>query len=504
MSWYRVTLANDPRQTAFGFLEPAPPRQPAARSRAPSPPPAYQPAPEPAPTPLGAAGPQDRLPVPPWYGRWPFVLSYGMGVDSTAVLVLLHASGMRPDLIVFADTGSERPETYAYLDEIQAWLARVGFPPVTVVRKVPGEDIAYRTLEQNCLVNNMLPSLAYGGHMHGCSLKWKVYPIDQYVKSTVLAQRAWAEGGRVVRAIGYDDSDADNERRRRFATRGGSDDDGVNVYYYPLQVAHWDREECIRRIQAAGLPVPPKSACFFCPSTKPWELLDLAIRHPDLAFRIVQMEMGAGPNLETIDGLWGEGVKGTDGGVPRPGSMSEFLLEWMLDGRAYDRMPRPGEAVPFELRRGTAGRVFTHLPVLSRRDESWDVDRGALASLAEEGRRASIALRHRVEAAYGVGSVERLIAEGKARSARRKRLARGRALWTRVAQRADWLSATPRPATAPGDDSARPGTAGRERAKAAAQWDRTAAKLAEDRAELAPLVEEFGRARLAREPEPGE
>lgn len=61
------------------------------------------------------------------------VVAYGMGVDSTAMLVGLHQRGVRPDLILFADTGGEKPETYAYLPIIQAWLERVGFPPVVVV-----------------------------------------------------------------------------------------------------------------------------------------------------------------------------------------------------------------------------------------------------------------------------------------------------------------------------------------------------------------------------------
>jgi 3'-phosphoadenosine 5'-phosphosulfate sulfotransferase (PAPS reductase)/FAD synthetase len=38
-------------------------------------------------------------------------VSFGAGVDSTAMLVALRAAGIRPDVITFADTGGERPET---------------------------------------------------------------------------------------------------------------------------------------------------------------------------------------------------------------------------------------------------------------------------------------------------------------------------------------------------------------------------------------------------------
>lgn len=43
------------------------------------------------------------------------VPAYGIGVDSTSVLVKLKRLGIRPDLILTADVGLEWPETYAYL-----------------------------------------------------------------------------------------------------------------------------------------------------------------------------------------------------------------------------------------------------------------------------------------------------------------------------------------------------------------------------------------------------
>ena len=34
----------------------------------------------------------------------------------------------------------------------------------------------------------------------------------------------------------------------------------------------WDLERCKQEIADAGLPIPPKSACFFCPNQKPEEV----------------------------------------------------------------------------------------------------------------------------------------------------------------------------------------------------------------------------------------
>jgi hypothetical protein len=100
----------------------------------------------------------------------PLVVAYGLGVNSTAMLVEFVRRDIQPDLILFADTGGEKPETYGYLPVIQNYLARIGFPAVVTVRYVP-KWAAYRTLEQQCLHTGTLPSLAYGGK--SCSQKYK-------------------------------------------------------------------------------------------------------------------------------------------------------------------------------------------------------------------------------------------------------------------------------------------------------------------------------------------
>ena len=39
------------------------------------------------------------------FGDDPIVVAYGAGVDSTAMLVGLHRLGVRPAMLLFADTG---------------------------------------------------------------------------------------------------------------------------------------------------------------------------------------------------------------------------------------------------------------------------------------------------------------------------------------------------------------------------------------------------------------
>jgi hypothetical protein len=250
--------------------------------------------------------------------RPPLVVAYGVGVDSTAMLVGLHQKGYRPDLILFADVGGEKPETYAYIPVMQKWLAKVGFPPIVTVRYRPQEG-HYTTLEESCLVLGTLPSWAF--HRKGCSLKWKRDPQDRYVWSWEPAVEAWRAGLKVSKCIGFDCGSTDQKRGRKLTS------DRWYNYIYPLIEWKWDRERCIEEIRAAGLPVPVKSACFFCPSTKPEELIQLHKKHPDLCERIKAMETAAAPRqrLRKIKGLWGEERAATKNKPASTGRMTDFL-----------------------------------------------------------------------------------------------------------------------------------------------------------------------------------
>lgn len=247
-----------------------------------------------------------------------------MGVDSTAVLVLWARTSIVPDLILFADLGAESPTTYAYRQVIDRFLERVGFPPITVVKYAPGHG-HYNSILTDCLIKGMLPSLAYGGK--GCSMKWKVQPQTAYLKTWPLAIRAWSNGQRIRHAIGYDAGPKDSRRGVE------SHDNELEEFYFPLRDAGWDRERCIREIsndpilmdigQALGVPhLPPKSACVFCPSSKPEEVSFMATSNPMSASQALLVEAEAAPRSTTVGGLWRSATKA------RPAAWSDYLADF--------------------------------------------------------------------------------------------------------------------------------------------------------------------------------
>lgn len=59
---------------------------------------------------------------------------------------------------------------------------------------------------------------------------------------------------------------------------------------YPLREWGLSREDCGRIIVNAGLPLPPKSACFFCPAMKEAEIRLLAETEPEYYRMALEME----------------------------------------------------------------------------------------------------------------------------------------------------------------------------------------------------------------------
>jgi hypothetical protein len=192
------------------------------------------------------------------------IVSFGGGVNSAAMLVGLHERRIVPDAILFADTGGEKPETYEFIDLMRTWAVRNMDCGIVAL----ANDGMYETLENECLKKHTLPSLVFG--WRSCSDKYKLRPQQKYVKRAFPDEEIrWAVG-----------IDAGETHRRK----------GFDNCWHPLIEWGWDREACIGALKRNALPVPTKSACFFCPASTKSEVKHLAAVHPDLFKRAVEME----------------------------------------------------------------------------------------------------------------------------------------------------------------------------------------------------------------------
>jgi hypothetical protein len=201
----------------------------------------------------------------------------------------------------------------------------------------------YTTLEGNCLSNETLPSEAF--NLGSCSCKWKHEPMDRFLHGYKRPKKpGWLERndfGKPIKLIGYDATETKSGKRAKWAKVS---DDGVAFLKFPLVEWGWSREDCIREIAAEGLPVPMKSACFFCPNQKPCELRYMADKHPELflrALRIEEVARRGRHGLRKVDGLWSrdrakEGTESWTKWAKREGLLSDaearagFTLESLI------------------------------------------------------------------------------------------------------------------------------------------------------------------------------
>jgi Phosphoadenosine phosphosulfate reductase family len=207
------------------------------------------------------------------------IVSFGGGVNSTAMLIGMCERSERPDAILFADTGGEKPKTYEHVQEMQRWCYAKGFPEIAIVKEGNG-------LEDDCLTRETLPGKAFG--FGSCSERYKVRPQRRWVKERGITDAMWLVGIHI------------GEKHRAERTLNQRDD-----VRFPLIEWEWNQDDCIQAIKRAGLLVPVKSACFFCPAMRKQEVIQLAKDNPDLFQRALDMEDGArdAGGLTTVKGL---------------------------------------------------------------------------------------------------------------------------------------------------------------------------------------------------------
>lgn len=258
----------------------------------------------------------------------PIAWSYGGGKDSSAGILHMYELGIRPDLIIIADVGGEHEHTWQTVEAMDEWCQSVGFPEITITSYY-SPTTRYQSLEGNCLHNDGLPSLAYGGH--SCSLKWKIEAIEDEIwgiEGWEPALSALEQGVRVTRCIGYDYGCADSKRFAKVdKVEKKEEASGKFLHWknrYPLR--EWklsrddldatiaDHPEFVDALEAkTGSRTVRKSSCFFCPAMKVEEVEEMATDYPELALRAAVMEYRAETGkhgLITCNGLGlGRGVK---------------------------------------------------------------------------------------------------------------------------------------------------------------------------------------------------
>lgn len=192
-----------------------------------------------------------------------YILSYGGGVNTVALMIVLIRDGEPLDEVVFSDTGGEVPETYDYLKIAKRYFDDHRIPFRTVQQRPKGTDL-YGTAWRR----KVFPSALW----RWSTRDFKVRPIHKYYRSLDAHINQYI-------GIAYDEIERLKDSRDDFIT---------NIY--PLVDRKMTRADCVATIEDEGLPVPEKSGCYFCPfnSAERWAWLHST--HPDLFQRSIELE----------------------------------------------------------------------------------------------------------------------------------------------------------------------------------------------------------------------
>jgi PP-loop superfamily ATP-utilizing enzyme len=200
------------------------------------------------------------------------VISYGGGVQSTALVILAMRQQWPVDEIVHVDLlAAESPSTREYVKYFHNWL-----------RDEYGREITFieRDLYGDMLANPAFTPVPWLGKRERfmlrrqCTREYKVAPVQRYLTQKYLH-------GRIQLMLGIS---ADEWHRMRQSSHSRID------HVYPLIDLMITRTQCLEIIQGAGLDIPSKSSCWFCPFRSQRSQRELVKQYPHLAGMARELE----------------------------------------------------------------------------------------------------------------------------------------------------------------------------------------------------------------------
>jgi len=191
------------------------------------------------------------------------VISYGGGVQSTALIVLAMSEGWDIDEIVHVDLlDAESPATREYVALFREWLRRDHGRDITIIE---------RDLYGDMLARPGFTPVPWRGKYERfmlsrqCTRQYKVAPLQRYLYDKY--------DGRIGLMLGIS---VDEYHRMRDSSAARIE------HVYPLVDRRLTRWQCRDIIERAGLSVPYKSSCWFCPYRTPGSQLVLLQHYPQL------------------------------------------------------------------------------------------------------------------------------------------------------------------------------------------------------------------------------
>ena len=211
------------------------------------------------------------------------VLSLGAGVQSSTLALMMAHGELRPvDHAIFADTQGEPAEVYAWLDTLEQLIKPLPYAfPIHRVTAGSLADNELRVRTSRLSGKKYLPAKipAFVKNADGtrgllgrkCTADFKIVPVTQKIRALLDITRAKPGQHLVEQSIGISRDEAHRMKPSRTPWIECN---------WPLVDAGMTRDGCLRWMADKGYPVPPRSACGFCPFHSDNEWIRLRDEHP--------------------------------------------------------------------------------------------------------------------------------------------------------------------------------------------------------------------------------
>jgi hypothetical protein len=227
------------------------------------------------------------------------IFSFGGGVQSVAVMVLIAQGRLQYDALLFANVGhdSENPDTLVYLETyVKPFCQRhnIRFVEVQKTTRINKQvqPVTLRGELERAQRSVIIPARMVNGALgnRNCTTDFKIRVIDRWVKTQEPKPERCIIGlgistdefGRARSTEWHDVESTTAKRPRKLGFWKRRE--------YPLIDLRMNRAMCAVLISNAGLPTPPKSSCYFCPFHRVGEWIEMKRTNPALFAQAVEVE----------------------------------------------------------------------------------------------------------------------------------------------------------------------------------------------------------------------
>ena len=190
------------------------------------------------------------------------VISLGWGLQSFTLAAMAALGDLGPvAAAIHADTTHEATDTYTFAQEWGPWLEKHGVKVITV--KAINANIIIDRPGGEIIIPAFTNTAGKGGMLRRqCTNRWKIQPIRQWLQANRCGQRV-----EIMMGISVDEASRMRDSDVKYITNS-----------YPLIDRRMSRHDCAKWLEAHNLPLPPKSACVFCPfhDTSAWRTLKIS------------------------------------------------------------------------------------------------------------------------------------------------------------------------------------------------------------------------------------